>query len=87
MDSRLNVTSSGSDSNETDDRSRAESDGRPLSLETPIEDEPGDSSNRSGQVGNDAGRDGSKVGRESRSSVESEPSEPEEDGTEDDVGS
>lgn len=82
LNSRLNETSGGGNGDETDDGSRAESDGTPLPLETPIQDQPGDSSNGSGEVGNDASRNSSEVGGHGRSSVESEPTEPEEDGTE-----
>lgn len=82
----LDESSCGGDDDETDDRSGAEPDGGPLSLETPVEDEPGQSSDRGGEVGDDAGGDGSEVGGEGGSSVEPEPSEPEEDCAEDDVG-
>lgn len=61
----------------TDDGPGAEANSGPLPLETPVEDEPGNTSNGSGEVGDDAGRDGSEVGGESGSSVESKPSEPE----------
>lgn len=79
------VSSGGSDGDETRDGTGAEPDGGPLSLQSPIEQHPGDTTDGSSQVGNDACLDGSEVGRESRSTVESKPTEPEEDCTEDNV--
>jgi hypothetical protein len=57
-------------SHETTDGTRAEPDGRPLSLETPVEAKPGDAADGSREVGDDEGGNGSKVGGESGSSVE-----------------
>jgi len=76
----------GSDGNETGDGSGAEADNRPLPLKTPIPEHPGKTADGSSEVGDDASLDSAQVGTESRSSVESEPSEPEEDSAKDNVG-
>lgn len=81
-----NVTRSRGDTNKTGDGTGAETDSGELFLESPVEQHPGDGTDRSGEVGNDTGLNSSEVGRESRSTVEAEPSEPEEHRAEDDVG-
>lgn len=73
-----------SDGDESRDGTRAETDDGPLALETPIPEHPGQSTDGSSQVGDDASLNGAQVGRESATTVESEPSEPEHDRAEND---
>ena len=75
----------GSNGNETSHNSRAESNCGPFAFETVIKDTPGDTSDAGGQVGYNCGHDSAHVGCESGTSVESEPTNPEEDGTDDNV--
>ena len=79
-------TSSGSDTDETSDSSGAESDNRPLSFKSVIPKHPGETTDRSGKVGNDTSHTGSHVCAESGSPVETEPTEPKEDCAENDIG-
>lgn len=74
------------DSNETSDSAGAETDSGPLLIETVIENTPGDSSNRCGNVSDDASHDRAHVSSEGATTVEAEPSNPEEHDTEDNVG-
>lgn len=82
----LDEASSRGDGNETRDGTRAETDSAPLLLETVIEKSPGNGTARGGKVGHVAGHDGANVHAESRTTVEAEPTDPEEDGAEHDVG-
>lgn len=75
-----------SDGNKSRNGTRAETDDGPLALETPIPEHPGQSTDGSSQVGDDASLNGAVVGRESATTVESEPSEPEHDRAENDEG-
>lgn len=77
---------SGGDGDESGDGARAETDDGPLALETPIPEHPGQSTDGGSQVGDDASLNGAQVGGESAAAVESEPSEPEHDRAENDVG-
>lgn len=79
-------TRSRGDGNETSNDTGAETDGGPLLLESVIEETPGDTSNGGSQVGDNSGHDGAEVSTQGRTGVESEPSDPEEDGTDNDVG-
>lgn len=79
-------TRGGSDSDQARDRTRAETDGGPLFVETVIEENPGYASNGSSEMGNDARHDGAHVGGERRATVEAEPSYPEEHRAENDMG-
>ena len=72
-------------SNETGDDARAESDGGPFALETIIKETPGDASDAGSQVGYDGSHDSTHVGCESGTGVESKPTNPEEDGADDNV--
>lgn len=81
------VSGSGGDTDKTRDRTRAKTDGGELSLESPVEQHPGDTTDRSSEVGNDTSLDGAEVGGKSGSTVETKPAEPEEDGAKDDKGS
>jgi hypothetical protein len=80
-----NESGPGSDGNETGDDARTEADGRPLALKTIIEETPGDASDAGGEVGDYCGHDCAHVGSESGTSIESKPTNPEEDGADDDV--
>lgn len=75
-----------SNSYQASDDSRAETHGRPLPLESVIQKTPSDTANRSGEVGHKGCHDSSHVGGKGRASVESEPSHPEENSANDDVG-
>ena len=77
---------SGSNGDETDNGTGAEADGGPLALETVVHEHPGDGGGGSSEVGVDDGEGGFEVRGEGTSPVESEPADPEEDGTEEDVG-
>lgn len=79
------VTRGRSNGDETSNDTRAETDSRPLLLESVVENTPGDTSDRSSQVGDNSGHDGAEVGAQGRTGVETEPADPEEDGTDDDV--
>lgn len=79
------VTGPGSDGYETGDDTGAETDSGPLAFKTVIQDTPCDTSDAGSQVGNDGCHDGAEVGSESRTCVEAEPSNPQEDGANDDV--
>lgn len=80
------VSRSWSDGDETSDDTGAETNSGPLLLKTVIEQAPGDSTDGSSNVGNQASHNSTDVGSTGRSTVESEPSNPEENGTEDNVG-
>lgn len=79
-------TRSRSNGNETSNNTGAETDGGPLLLESVVKKTPGDTSNGSGQVGHNGGHDSAEVSTQGRTGVESEPSDPEENGTNDNVG-
>lgn len=79
-------TRSRSDGDETRNDTRAETDGGPLLFESVVEETPGNTSNRSCQVGDNTGHDGAEVSTQSRTSVESEPSDPEKHSTDDNMG-
>lgn len=81
-----NVTRAGSDGNETGNGTGAEADSGPLLLQAVVEKAPGDTTDRGGNVGDDAGHDGAQVSSEGRAAVEAEPANPQEHGSEDDVG-
>jgi hypothetical protein len=77
-------TGGGRGSDKTRDDTRAPADHGPLASQTPIEENPGHGGKHSSKVAVPAGHDGTKVGAESRASVEAEPAEPQEDGAESD---
>lgn len=70
---------------ESSDDTRAESNGRVLAGTEVIEEHPGNSSHGGGDVSDHGGLDSAQVHGELRSSVEAEPSEPEQDSAGDDV--
>ena len=80
------VTRAGRDGDEAGDDAGAEADGGPLALETVVEQTPGEAADGGGEVGGDGGHDGAQVGGGGRAGVEAEPTDPEEDGAEHDVG-
>lgn len=74
------------DGNEAGNNTGAETNGRPLLLQTVIKETPGDTADGSSQVGNDGSHNSTQVSAQGGTSIESEPSNPQEDGTDDDVG-
>lgn len=80
------VTGGRGDGHETRDGAGAEPDDGPLLLEAVIHQDPGDGADGGGEVGDDAGHDGTEIRGQGGATVEAEPSDPEEDGAEDDVG-
>lgn len=81
-----NETGTGSNGDEASDDAGAETDGGPLLLKTVIDQAPGDATNASREVGDDGSHDCTQIGSASRTGVESEPTNPEEDGADDNVG-
>lgn len=79
------VTGCRRDGDEPGNSSGTETHGGPLTLKSVIKKHPCHASDTGGQIGHDTGHDGTHVGAESRTAVKSEPAEPEEDGSEDDV--
>jgi len=73
------------DSNKAGNDTGAETNSGPFALKTIIKDTPCDTSNAGSQVSNNSGHDSAHVGGKSRTSVESEPTNPEEDGSDDNV--
>jgi hypothetical protein len=80
-----NVTGTRSNSDESGNDTRAETNSRPLAFKTVIKNTPSDASNACSQVGDNSGHDSAHVGCESGTSIETEPSNPEENGTDDNV--
>jgi len=81
-----NVAAGRSDGNETSDGTRAPTNGTPLAIETVVNNHPCKPTHRSRKIGNNAGHSRSEIATECTTTVESEPTEPEENGSEDDVG-
>ena len=75
-----------SDSDETDNGARAETDDGPFLLETVIPEHPSETCDGCSEIGDDASVCSTHVCREGRTAIEAEPTEPEEDGADDDVG-
>lgn len=80
-----NVTRSRCDRNQTRNNPRAEADGGPLLFKSVIKDAPRDTTNGGGQIRDDRSHDRTHIRTESRPRVETEPTHPEEDGTDNDV--
>lgn len=80
------VTGGRGDGYETRDGAGAEPHDGPLLLETVIHQDPGDGADGGGEVGDDASHDGTEIRGQGGATVEAEPSDPEEDRAEDDVG-
>ena len=79
------VTGGGGNGNETCNGARAPTDSTPFAFKTVIDQNPGKSTDRCSKIGDDASHRGAKVTSESGTTVEAEPSEPEEDCSENDV--
>lgn len=79
-------TRGGGDGDQTGDSPTAEPDGAPLLLEAVIHQTPGETTDTGGDMGDDTGHDGTQVSGEGTAAVEAEPADPEEHGTQDDVG-
>lgn len=80
-----NETRTGSDGYETSNDTGAETNSGPLALKTVIQNTPGDASNTSSQVGDHGSHDRTEVGSQCGTGVESEPTNPQEDGSDDNV--
>jgi hypothetical protein len=63
-------------SDETRDSTGAEADCGPLLLETVIEENPSNSTDRSSEMGDDARHNSTQVGSEGRATIEAEPADP-----------
>ena len=74
------------DGHETGDGAGAEPNGAPFLLKSVVEQDPGDAGARRSQIGHVAGHDGTEIHRQRGAAVEPEPSHPEEDGAENNVG-
>jgi hypothetical protein len=79
------VTGRRSDGNETSDGTRAPADSRPFAFKSEIDQDPCKSTDGGSKISDDASHGSTKVAAERGTTVESEPTEPEEDGSEDDV--
>src|SRR2546421_3881588 len=79
------VTRARSNGHKTCNNTRAESNSRPLALESVVKSTPSDASYASSQVGDNGSHHGTHVGGKSRTSVESEPTNPEEDSADSNV--
>ena len=74
------------DGDEAGDGAGTETDGGPFAFETVVEEDPGEAADGGREVGHYAGHDGTHVGSECRTTVETEPADPEEYGSDDHVG-
>lgn len=81
-----NITGSRCDGDKTSDGTRAPTNCTPLTLETVINNHPCKPTDRSRKIGYNAGHGGTEIAAKSTTTVESEPTEPEEDGSKNDVG-
>lgn len=82
---RRNETRTRGNGDKASNDTGAESYSGPFLLKTIIENTPSDTTDTSSEVGDHGGHDGAEVGSESRTGVESEPANPEEDSANDDV--
>lgn len=83
---RSDVTRSWRDSDQTRDGTRAETDSRPLALQPPVPEHPGETTDRGSHLSDHHGLNSTKVGTKSRTTVEAEPAKPQQHGSQDDVG-
>lgn len=74
------------DGDEPGDDPGAEPDGRPLPLQAIIKNAPGEAADSRRQIGIGGGHDSAHVGRQGRAGIEPEPTHPQKDGADDDVG-
>lgn len=79
-------TRSGRSSDETRDSTGAPADHGPLASQAPIEENPSCGSEHGSDVGVPAGNDSAEVGTEGATTIEAQPTKPEEDGAEGDEG-
>lgn len=82
---RSNKARAGGNSDQTGNNTRAETDSGPLALQTVVEQTPGNTADRGSKVGYNGSHDSTQVSRQRRASVEAEPSNPEEDGSNNDM--
>jgi hypothetical protein len=82
---RADETRPRGDCYEAGDSPGAETNSRPLALETIIPQHPCQATNTRGQVGDDASLDSTQVGAQRRPTVKTKPAKPEENGAENDV--
>lgn len=80
-----NVTGGGSNCDKTGDGTRAPTDDTPFVFETVINQNPSKSANGSRKIGDDTSHGGSEIAAKTAAAVESEPTEPQEDCSENDV--
>lgn len=78
-------TRSGRNRNKTGNGAGAEANRAPFLLQAVVEQDPSDTADGGGQVGDEAGHDGADVHAQGGTTVEAEPADPEEDGADDDV--
>lgn len=81
-----NITRSGSDGNQTNNGTTAETEGRKLALKAVVHNHPGEATDSSSEVGHDTGHGSTDVTGDGGTTVEAEPAEPKEAGTEYDIG-
>lgn len=80
-----NVTGGGGNCDKTSDGTRAPTDGTPLAFESVINQNPSKSAYRSCKIGDDTCHSSSEVAAKSTTAIESEPTEPQEDCSKNDV--
>jgi hypothetical protein len=68
-----NEPTAGSDCDQSSNDTAAESDSRPFAFKAVVEDTPSEATNAGGKVGNNRGHDGTEVGGEGGTGIESEP--------------
>lgn len=83
---RSDETGARSDGNQSGNSTRAETNDRPLALEAVIEEHPGNSTHGGGKVGSDERHDRTDVGAQRGATVETKPTNPQEDGAENNHG-
>jgi hypothetical protein len=81
-----NVARSWSNGDQASNNTGAETNRRPLAFQTIVNETPGDTANASSKVRAQGGHDRAQVRRKGRSCIEPEPSNPQENGTDNDVG-
>ena len=81
-----NVTRTRRNCDKTRDHAGAEPNRRPFLLQSVIKHTPSNTTDGSSKVGHNGSHDSAHVGAQSRSSIEAEPANPEENGADDDMG-
>lgn len=82
---RSDETRSRRNRNKSGNGARAEANGAPFLLQTIIEQDPSNTTDRRSQVGDETSHDGANVHAQGGTTVEAEPADPEEHGADDDV--